>query len=63
MNLMEWIEVEKKLPPDGVDVLMFLQNHEMFVSQYSASFPYIEIDGKEVYPTHWMPLPRSPMEF
>ena len=59
---MKWIEVEKKLPPEGVDVLVFLQNHEMHVMQYFSLFPYVEIDGKEVYPTHWLPLPKSPVE-
>lgn len=69
---MEWISVEKELPPKGEIVLLFKGNEEMTIGGFSKEI-WVNYYGKRclecgslcysdnpVYVTHWMSLPEGP---
>lgn len=68
---MEWYSVKKRMPENGVNVLLlFPQNMAVgCYDEYSKCWSvasgddfYTDVADGEVKPTHWQPLPAPPAE-
>ncbi|MBC1185572.1 DUF551 domain-containing protein [Kluyvera sp. SCKS090646] len=64
-----WIKVEDKKPENEVDVLCFDDSSgeqyvaRMYFGGWSIlSGVHVVSDSYECQPTHWMPLPESPVK-
>lgn len=65
-NHLRWISINDRVPKDFEMVLLYLSEKEQSSGFYRTEFNpprwYTYEDTGEVYPTHWMPLPRPPKE-
>lgn len=64
-SIMQWISLEKQLPPENEDVLTLdkygnIRNRRL--SKLSGNVLLFRPDGLEPqkHITHWMPLPKAP---
>ena len=60
----EWISVEKRTPPVGVDVLVIDEYGGIYTGQYCDDGTWDLLlaswEGGFTDVTHWMPLPEPP---
>jgi hypothetical protein len=57
---MVWIEVDKKIPPEGMTILLWCQAEETFIGYYEeGSFLTYEL-SRPISATHWAYLPEGP---
>lgn len=63
---MDWISVDDRLPPKGAKPVLVYDGHNIVVAQYYRMQKrwVSEIDWRYMYDaaTHWMPLPKPPIE-
>ena len=61
-TMSEWISVEDRLPEDGVEVLAYDTDHEIYALAERCLDSLRASDESTYYlrPTHWMPLPEPP---
>lgn len=66
-----WISVEEELPENGVQVLVFSNNGEIFTSRRAVIVSHNSRNSRKeqcgailecMHFTHWMPLPKSPKD-
>jgi hypothetical protein len=64
MHQTQWISVKDKLPIEGVKVLTYLKDYDMYKIDYLILFPEpiwaCVMEREQNVVTHWMPLPDSP---
>ncbi len=59
---MKWIDVKRRKPPVGSEVLVALKCGTVGYAEYTSSGEFVE-GGQYWNPrllTHWMPLPKPP---
>lgn len=58
----EWIDVNDRLPKEGVNVMAYTVSEFYEVMHYEDGY-WIDLDFtmiKPIYVTHWQPLPKPP---
>jgi hypothetical protein len=62
---MKWIDVADRLPAEGFEVLAMAvyDGHVTYwLARYLGAEFWVDDDGVECLPSHWMLLPDAPME-
>ncbi|MBR5202681.1 MAG: DUF551 domain-containing protein [Clostridia bacterium] len=64
-RITEWISVKDRLPEEGIDVLVYDDDTDMFfIAWYDETLDkWLNADNGRLFGvTHWMPLPNPPKE-